>query len=388
MRLVNVGPIVRRAMVAAAVLATWAATASAQGETAVRTLGGATRFSSPMHSVDDLRIMTNANRTQLTSVFATAGLSHISNQIFDALTNGRVSDATIAPGTHMDWMAFKRGGTPAVTYNVRWVGRQSFDAWQFTVDDGRYAYTFAVPKVCGNFSLVGRTASAVVAAPAPPPPPAPRPEPPPVARVAPPPPPPPPAPLAPAPPGEYFGWTATGFIGSYFGAGGEAAGANDINGSLTFGGQLGKMWGHFGAELLADFAPKYKIESLALSEHPEVNSYMANVVGIWNTRFQTKVQPYLSGGIGGIQLHASVLPASALTGSTTNTKVDKTDFGWNIGAGAFAFAGRSVGLRADVRYYKANSSASFTGTPAQTIGNALLSGIDFWRANIGVAFRW
>jgi len=380
-------------MVAAAVLATWAATASAQGETAVRTLGGATRFSSPMHSVDDLRIMTNANRTQLTSVFATAGLSHISNQIFDALTNGRVSDATIAPGTHMDWMAFKRGGTPAVTYNVRWVGRQSFDAWQFTVDDGRYAYTFAVPKVCGNFSLVGRTASAVVAAPAPPPPPAPRYEPPPVARVAPPPPPPPPAPLAPAPapPGEYFGWTATGFIGSYFDTGGQA-GAENANASLTYGGEVSKFWGHVGAEFLADFAPTYKANTAFLSEHPEVNTYMGNVIAIWSPRFQQWVQPYGSGGVGAIQMHTSVLATAARTFPVSNAdvKVWSSRFGWNLGGGVFAFAGRSVGLRLDARYFSGTNSSDLTteNTPAIRITEELTSGISFWRANIGVAFRW
>jgi opacity protein-like surface antigen len=334
--------------------------------------------------------MANANRTQITSVLAAEGLSHLSTQVLDALTTGRVADATIAPGTHMEWMAFKRGGTAVVSRNVRWVGRQSFDAWTLTVDSAGYAYTFAVPKVCGNFSLVSRAAIPVVAAPAPaPPPPAPPAPPARVAKVAPPPPPPAPALApAPAPPGEYFGWTATGFIGSYFASGGDAPQANDINGSLTFGGQLGKMWGHFGAEFVADFAPKYKIESLALSEHPEVNSYMGNVIGIWSTRFQQHVQPYVSGGIGGIQLHASVLPATALTGSTSNTKVYKTDFGWDLGVGAFAFAGRSVGLRADVRYYKATGSASLTGTPAQTVTDSLLSGLDFWRANIGVAFRW
>ena len=198
-----------------------------------------------------------------------------------------------------------------------------------------------------------------------------------------------PAPVtAPAPPGEYFGWTATGFIGSYFASGGDAAQANDINGSYTFGGEVSRMWGHIGAEFLADFAPKYKIDSLALSEHPEVNSYMANVVGIWNTRYQQRVQPYVSGGLGGIQMHTSVLPATALTGSTANTKVYKTDFGWNVGGGAYAFAGRRVGLRGDVRWYKATGSTSLTGTPAENVTTALLSGIDFWRANIGVAFRW
>jgi opacity protein-like surface antigen len=148
------------------------------------------------------------------------------------------------------------------------------------------------------------------------------------------------------------------------------------------------MWRHLGAEVLADFAPKYKIESLALSEHPEVNSYMANAIGIWSTRYQDHFQPYLSGGVGGIQMHASVLPANALITSTADVKVSDMIFGWDIGAGAYAFAGRSVGLRADVRWFKAADNNSFVGTPAENITHALLSGIDFWRANIGVAVRW
>jgi opacity protein-like surface antigen len=194
---------------------------------------------------------------------------------------------------------------------------------------------------------------------------------------------------APAPPGEYFGWTAAGFIGSSFGTGGQSAAANDVNGSLTYGGQISKMYGHWGAEVIADFGPTYKINSLALSEHPEVNAYMANALGIWNTRFQSRVQPYVSAGIGTIQMHASVLPAVALTGSTTNTKVWENRFGWDVGGGVFAFAGRAIGLRADVRYFSANNSSdSPNDSPAQRVSSALLSGLSFWRANIGVAFRW
>jgi opacity protein-like surface antigen len=199
-----------------------------------------------------------------------------------------------------------------------------------------------------------------------------------------------PAPAAsPAPPGDYFGWTAAGFIGSYFATGGQSSAANDVNGSLTYGGQLGRMYGHWGGEFLADFAPKYKIDSLALSEHPEVNAYMGNVIGIWSTRFQNRVQPYGSGGIGTIQMHASVLPATALTGSTSNTKVWENRFGWNLGGGVFAFAGRTIGLRADVRYYSANNSSDNPNeSAANRVSSALLSGLSFWRANIGVAFRW
>jgi hypothetical protein len=375
--------------VAAALLATGVATASAQGprETQVRTLGGATRFSQPMHTVSDLHAMVNTNRNQIGTVLTLAGIGHLSTQVIDTLTTGSVSDVTVAPDTHLEWMALKRSGTPALLRNVRWVGRQSFDAYQFTVEAAGYTYTFVVPKVCGNLSLVSRNATPVAAipqpAPEPPPPPPPAPAPAATAGIAPPP------PVAPAPPGEYFGWVATGFIGSYFGAGGQSTQANDINGSLTYGGQIGKMYGHWGAEVVADFAPKYKIDSLALSEHPEVNAYMANVVGIWNTRFQTHVQPYFSAGIGTIQMHTSILPATALTGSLDNTKVWENRFGWDVGGGFFAFAGRSVGFRADARYFSANNSSdNVNDAPAQRVSSALLSGLSFWRANIGVAFRW
>ena len=152
------------------------------------------------------------------------------------------------------------------------------------------------------------------------------------------------------------------------------------------------MWGHFGAEALADFAPTYKANTTFLSEHPEVNTYMANANGIWSTRIQHWVQPYGSGGIGAVQMHTSVTAVAARTDnvSNANVKVWSSRFGWNLGGGIFAFSGRSVGLRADVRYYSATNSSDATteNTPAVRITEELTSGISFWRANIGVAFRW
>jgi len=153
---------------------------------------------------------------------------------------------------------------------------------------------------------------------------------------------PPPAP-APAPPGEYFGWTAAGFIGSYFATGGQA-GAEDANASLTYGGQVSRLWGHIGAEFLADFAPTYKANTTFLSEHPEVNTYMANAIGIWSTRIQHWVQPYGSGGLGAVQMHTSVLAVAARTDnvSDANVKVTSSRLAWNLGGGVFAFGGRGV----------------------------------------------
>jgi len=333
-----------------------------------------------MHSVADLRAMINANRTQIANVLAVAGLDHISTQVLNTLTTGNIVETVVAPDTHMEWMALKRSSTPGVLRNVRWVGREGFAAFQFNVEAAGYSYTFVIPKVCGNLALVSRTASPVVrrAEPAPRPAPAPPPPPPPaVVHAAPPP------VILPAPSSAHYGWTATGFVGGYFAPGGEAPEASNISGSVTFGGQVARTWGYFGVEALADFAPKYHIDSVFLNSHPWVNSYMANGIVNWPGHY---VEPYFSAGIGGIQMHANVLPF--FPGSVDNTSVYQTRFGWNFGAGAYAFGGGGIGIRGDIRYFQASNADTLTGTPPNVATEALLSGINFWRANIGVAFRW
>src|SRR4029077_7116292 len=132
-----------------------------------------------------------------------------------------------------------------------------------------------------NFSLLSRTATpvAIVApprpAPAPRPLPPPPPEPAPVVHA-----PPPPAP--PTVPAEERAprWTATGFIGSAFGTGGDLPiNTQTSDGNITFGGQIDYAWRNFvGAEFIADFAPKVKFDNFLLSENPTINSYMLNVI--------------------------------------------------------------------------------------------------------------
>src|SRR6516162_2233888 len=219
MKQVSFVRVVRRKMFAATtILGALVAAAATQGvasaqtrETAIRTLGGPNRFSGPMHSVDDLRTMAAANRTQISSVLSQAGLGDISTSFLNVIATGYVSDTTVAPGTHMDWMALKRAGRASVLHNVRWTGAQAFDAFQFSVEANGYSYTFVVPKICGNFALLSRAPIPVAAAP---PPPLPEPEP----VVQAPPPPPPLSPIAKVSEHEYP-WMVTGFLGSQFSTG-------------------------------------------------------------------------------------------------------------------------------------------------------------------------
>jgi opacity protein-like surface antigen len=391
-----------------AVFGTLVAAVAAQGvasaqtrETAIRTLGGPNRFSGPMHTVDDLRTMVAANGTQISSVLAQAGLGDLSTPFMNVIATGYVSDTTVAPGTHMDWMALKRAGRGSVLHNVRWTGAQAFDAFQFSVEYAGYSYTFVVPKICGNFALLSRAPIPVAAAPPPPPP---APEPPPVVQA--PPPPPPPAPVVENE--RLYPWMATGFLGSQWATGSSSistalfaanlpVGVNTADGGLTYGFQIGYLRKYFGGEFIGDFAPNFRMSSLAIAKDPTLNSWMFNVIGSYP--IANAFQPYGSIGIGGITLRTQTFDETAIPVITVQGTLEtaqntintaRTAFGWNVGGGFFAFANQ-WGIRADARYYRAQTFSTNSlnnSTVPSDFTQALLSGLNYWRANLGVSFRW
>jgi len=179
-------------------------------------------------------------------------------------------------------------------------------------------------------------------------------------------------------------WTAAGFVGSNFGArGGES--------SVQFGGQVAYLYrGVIGGEALADFAPHFRIDNPLLAGNPAVNAYMANVIGAVPIGSEARIQPYVSGGLGALQLRSSDIRTPAVPTSNLTTSSSQTKLGGNIGGGVMGFAG-NVGIRADVRYFTVFSNTISTDpniAAADLFAQNLLSGLDFWRANIGVAVRW
>jgi hypothetical protein len=205
-KLVTVGALVAWAGMAAGVPAAWAQPSNASGqvstERVMRRLGGSTRFSPPVRTVDALRKMAGANRGDLTKVLDLAGLSGISNQVLETLTSGAVTETTFATGDRLEWMALRRKGKPDIIRNLRWGGSKPFEAFRFTIETPTAVHTFIVPKACGNLALASTETKAPPPAPAPKPapaPPPPPPPPPPKPQPAPPPAPAPPA-VTPAPP--------------------------------------------------------------------------------------------------------------------------------------------------------------------------------------------
>jgi hypothetical protein len=403
---------VRSAVAAAAVLAMSVVPTFAQTrtpgtypthETQILRLGTSERFSMPMRNPDQLHTMVNKNRDQFNTVLSLAGLSGISGQVFDALA-GPVTETTIQPGTHMEWMAMKRAGKARIVQNIRWSGKQPFDAWTFNLTDGGYTYTFLVPKVCGNLTLLSAVAvtpagtiSEAPPPPPPPPPPAPEPAPePPQVAAAPPPPPPPPPAYVPAE--THMPWIASGFVGSSFSTSVNSVDVlqdtqfiNDSPGAdVTYGGQIAYLWhGVVGGEFLADFAPHVGFDTPVLTQNPHVNSYMGNVIGAFPFGDDGRFQPFVSGGFGSIGIRADVLTGFDINGNQISNSTNTQRWGGDIGGGMMAFANR-WGVRGDVRYFRASSNNSISTDQSvdDRVTRALLSDLGFWRGTLGLSFRW
>jgi hypothetical protein len=390
-RKISLGGVV--GIVAITLLAPLSAPVSAQStnggrEINVSVLGSSNRFSQPVHSVDDLHAMANANRSQITHVLTMAGLANISTQVLDSLTTGHVTVVTIVPGTHINWMAVKRAGRPVVLQNVRWTGRQPFDAWQFAVRANGTTYDFIVPMVCGNLSLltVGPVSPVITRAPEPR---TPVPPPPPVvvARA--------PTPvLAPVPVAatayatSHRPWFASAFIGTQMDTSANLFSEDNVTNSIAWGGQVGYMWrSKIGGEFLASFAPSVGFNNAFLADNPHVNVYMGNVIGAMPFGHDGRFRPYISAGLGVITLHTDVF--ADVKGINTISASDSR-LGSNIGGGIMAFSGR-WGVRADVRHYAATSSTDVVlvrSASPDDLTSGLLSGLEFWRTDVGVAFRW
>jgi hypothetical protein len=225
-------------------------------------------------------------------------------------------------------------------------------------------------------------------------------------------------------------WLASGLIGSNYknnsasqpggiGSGsaisafGGVASDTSTDSSLDFGLSLGYLWHSVaGAEFMANFTPNFNLANtfVASDASPALNTYMFNAIGAVPIGADARFQPYVSGGFGAMTLRGATV-ASGLTGlpgtSTTTTGTvandvfnpDESHGAGNIGFGLMGFMG-NFGVRGDLRYFRAfgtntdNLSTSTTVTTSSgttTSGGVvtgLLPGLNFWRANIGVAFRW
>jgi len=188
-------------------------------------------------------------------------------------------------------------------------------------------------------------------------------------------------------------WLVSGSLGTDFESDADDPGTN-------FAGTVGWLYhGVIGGEFQSNFSPDFNLNPALippfLAEEPAINSYMLNVIGAAPLMAGGQFQPYASGGAGWLTLRGDP------TAGDSNIDLKNTDTGWNAGFGLMGFLGQ-MGIRADLRYFKVSGN-EFTGVDSsvlrsnhgavvddqeQLIDANLLSGISFWRGNVGIALRW
>ena len=176
-----------------------------------------------------------------------------------------------------------------------------------------------------------------------------------------------------APASARADWLFTPNIGSTFG------GAADGREHITYGASIGWMGaGVIGVEGDFQFTPEFfeaNDDDVDFFGSSNVVTAMGNViVGIpVGGQRGAGFRPFGFAGIGLMQKNTDAEGA---------LEIDTNEFGFNVGGGVMGFFNDVIGLRGDVRYVR---SFEDTNDNLVTIG---VGDFDFWRANIGVVFRW
>lgn len=145
--------------------------------------------------------------------------------------------------------------------------------------------------------------------------------------------------------------------------------------ALGFGGLIGLEF-EAARIRLGDFED---IPLVDVSAH--ATSYMGNFV----VRLPTgPVQPYGAVGLGVVRVTGDIdVP---ILGNIVSAGA--SDWGWNLGGGVFLFPVPNVGIRGDIRHFRTGSLSWEDVTDIGGIGDLPLPELDFWRATVGVTFKF
>jgi opacity protein-like surface antigen len=183
-------------------------------------------------------------------------------------------------------------------------------------------------------------------------------------------------------------WLLVPFVGSTFGGAANFGDIGDFEDNfekkVTFGGTATWMGaGVIGFELDFGVTPNFFEVTTGLGDFEfgdtNVTTLMGNlVVGvpIGGTR-GPGVRPYGTGGIG---LFRSRISAGALFDDLSTNEL-----GVNVGGGVHVFFTDNVGVRGDVRYFRALDQGD---EGLLDLIDLDFVDFDFWRATVGVAFRF
>lgn len=158
---------------------------------------------------------------------------------------------------------------------------------------------------------------------------------------------------------------------------GVTFGGDTPNEQVNFGASVAFLGGGvFGVELDAAITPNFfdaGDDGVPL-EDSNVSTVMGNLMIAAPVR-SSGIRPYASGGIGLIRARAT---------SVGNVfDLDDNSLGVNVGGGIVGQVNERIGIRGDVRYFR-NIQDSEAGEDIDLD----LGGFNFWRASLGVSFRF
>jgi hypothetical protein len=171
----------------------------------------------------------------------------------------------------------------------------------------------------------------------------------------------------------------TPFIGGTFGG---SADVTNIDGSfeqkfnrkLTYGGSFAFLGGGIaGVEVDFGYSPNFFRDAGSGAINLVGDGNVTTLVGNFMLAGKGNVRPYVSVGGGLIRPEADSVSGFFQT--------DRNSFGFDAGGGVMAFFGGPVGIRGDIRYFRA----------VHDVENSTeldLSSFKFWRGTVGVVFRF
>lgn len=166
----------------------------------------------------------------------------------------------------------------------------------------------------------------------------------------------------------------TPYVGSLFGGDLDNASGHQ----MSFGGSAAFMGGGiFGAELGFTYTPEFIQDTLTTPDIAQA-SLMGNIIiGIpmGDADQGGQVRPYVTGGAG--------LFRTSARQSELFDRFSSNDFAVNVGGGVMAFFSEHVGVRGDLRYFRTLTDDDPGGGVDFDLGD-----LDFWKWDIGAAFRF
>ena len=182
-------------------------------------------------------------------------------------------------------------------------------------------------------------------------------------------------------------WYVTPFVGGNLGGSANFGGPNDfedqVERRVDVGASLGWMGaGIAGFEIDWGWSPNFFQNTTGPANFTfgdsNVTTLMGNVVLGIPVGGQTGggVRPYVVGGAG--------LLRSNISGGTFFNDLTSNDFGFDLGGGVHGYFNDHVGLRGDLRYFRLLQD----NDPASNGLDIGLANFNFWRASVGVTFRF